>query len=273
MNSDQAQRVLEILSSTDRTLKGLARLAGRDEFDFYRGADMMSLNLAGQDLTGMNFDKADLRFSNLDGVKFDKGAFNGSILDKNQNWLADEFEFYANDVMEHPITEILIFCRLRGDFLEPIIKELGHSYADFSGIAEVSSNALRKARNGAVIAHETALKIVFAIGRNISRTSLPVQDSIIPGMLRQPFVEFLSGGTNIPFKHVSRIRLHELYRMRAEIVAVRELIYPESTTENWRDTPEFMDQMISWYREHRTRIDAAAQVRTALEEANRRGGG
>ncbi len=266
MNDDQANRVLAILESTERNLKALAALAGQDAFSFYRGADMTSLDLSGQDLRGMNFDKADFRFSDLSRVEFDQGAFNGSILDNQQAWLADEFEFYATDIFKHPIDEILIFCRFRPDVIEPVISESGIGYRNFAEDAGVSANALRKARKGSVVAYETAYKIIKLIDNHASRILGITHDPQSVKLLRQPFIEFLSGGTNLPFKHVSRDRLQELYRMRAEIVEIRRITYPQNGTPEWRDTPEFIDNMLVWYRDHRARFEAQEALRASLEE-------
>jgi len=241
-------------------------MAGHDEYSFYRGANMTSLDLSGQDLKGMNFDKADFRFSNLDGVQFDRGAFNGSALDDRQRWLADEFEFNADDIPEHPIDEILIFCRFRPYAIEPVISESNVGYSSFAQDAGVSVNALRKARKGSVIAYETAYKIIKLIVSDASSALLSTTETHAGKILRQPFVQFLSGGTNLPFKHVSRDRLQELYRMRAEIVEIRRITYPTNGTPEWRDTPEFIENMLTWYRDHRARFEAAEAFRASFEE-------
>lgn len=254
MTPDQASVVLSLINSTETSLKSLAEMSGLSLFSFYQGAELRSLDLSNQDLTGMNFDRADIRFSDLSGSDYDAGAFNGSLIDDQQSWLQDEYEFYMVDVFNHPIDEILIFCKFRPGLIDHVFNEGATTYGDFATIAGVSENALRKARRGQVVAHETALRILGEIRELGDRQHVPYPTPHISAIMRQPIVEFLSGGINMPFRHVSRERLKELIKMRAEILSVRELIYPNSIRANWRDTPEFIEIMLDYYRGHRERL-------------------
>jgi hypothetical protein len=262
---DQASRVMALLASPERSLKELARLSGLDEFTFYQGADLTSLNLSGQNLEGLNFDRADLRFSEIENTSFDAGAFNGSTLDDRQNWLIDEFEFYARDVFEHPISDILIFCKFRPDVLDRITYEGVTTYGDFAQSAGVSENALRKARRGKVVAYETAYRILTAINDLNSRTGVPYPTPTIVRMMRQPVVAFLSGGINMPFKTVTRERLRNLVSMRHEIIEIRKLMNGGTDVTVWRDTPEFIESMLDYYRNHRNRMSAREETNRMLE--------
>lgn len=249
MTPDQAVRVLQIAESGETSLKALAHLTGLDPFNFYQGADLRELDLSGQDLTGLNFTRADLRFAIVDNISFDPGSFNGCDLDENQKWLADEYEFFSQDIVNHPSEEVLVFCRIRPEIIEKCIRELGVTYQDFSGGAGISSNALRKCRRGQVIAYETAKKVIeFIEAVTADIRSNDYSALICETFLRQPNFQLLSGGLNMPFKHVSRSRLREIVAMREEIKEIRALAFGHDPTKTWRETPEYIEHMIDYYR-------------------------
>lgn len=237
--------VLDLLCSDLSSLRDLAQLTDAGERLFYQGADLSGLNLERQDLRGMNFEGADFRGASLAGVVYDPGTFNGSILDDRQEALRDQYEFYYQDILDHDIGRILIFCRIRPGLVSACVEALNFSLAEFAAKASVSTNALRKARNDGVIAYDTAARIFgFLEGSHGGENRVLSVDRL----LLQPAVEFLSGGINQPFKHVSRKRLQELYRMREELSSVRQELHPLSHVETWRDTPEAIESMIEYYR-------------------------
>lgn len=238
--------ILSMALSGERDLRTLACRSEYGVFDFYRGANLRGLDLTGQDLTDMNFDGADLRFSTIHNVKFDAGAFNGSVIDETQQWLVDEYEFYARDVFDHPNDEILVYCRIRVGALEDCLGAANINYKSFSDLATVSINALRKARNAGVIALETASKIFKALTVVEAETN-EIAARKISNLVKQPSIQFLSGGINMPFKHVSRSRLKELIKMRAEITEIRSE-RRDGHEYIVRDTPESLEWLVPYYR-------------------------
>ncbi|WP_433910920.1 pentapeptide repeat-containing protein [Sphingomonas yabuuchiae] len=239
--------ILSMYLSDEKSLKSLARRTPYDEFEFYRGSHLVGLDLSNQDLTNMNFDGADIRFSNLSGSKFDPGAFNGAVRDSKQDWLIDEYEFYVDDVFNHPIDEVLIFCVVRPLFIGQILSELGIGYGDFSKLASVSTNALRKARNLGVIAHETAFKIFDTILK-LTRDTQNILSQDTLSILKQPCVQFVSGGINAPFKHVSKRRLKDIIEMREFFVEIRTEVSGVDKSQIWRNTPEALEWIVKYYR-------------------------
>lgn len=243
----QIETILALLKSSESDLRRLAEMAGEDPFDFYRGAELRDLDLGNQDLSGMNFDKADIRFSRLDNSLFDPGAFNGSIINDNQKWLVDEFEFYSDDLSVHDNNEILIFCRFRPRIVENALEELDTSYSEMASASGISSGALRKCRRSEVVAFDTAYSLLRAIASMATKARLWMKPSPVAMLIRQPVFQFLSGGINAPFKNVTRDRYRELVSARAEIVAIRNELYPHRRND-YRDTPESLDAMLEYYR-------------------------
>ncbi|MET3712614.1 hypothetical protein ABIC65_003332 [Sphingomonas trueperi] len=227
-----------MLRSEERDLLTLARMSQRDAFTFYRGADLTGLDLSGQNLKGMNFDKADLRFSNLDAAQYDPGAFNGSVLDKTQKWLKDDFEFYDDDLDKHNNLEILIFIKFRPGLVDGILDWLGVTNASFAKSADVSKNALRKARVGDVVAVDTAKSIVDTARFAIKHTDIDDPEEILE-RLRQPYLQFLGGGSNAPFFSIPRLQYEELVRLRGQLVEAWG--DREGGGGRWRDTPKSLE--------------------------------
>jgi hypothetical protein len=161
MNSAFDQ-VVEILKSDSHVLRDLVALTGRDRFRFFNGADLTGLDLSEQDLTGMNFDNADLRFSNLRLATHDPGCFNNSILDNDQHWLRDDFEFNATEIIQFPNEQLQAFVKMRPSIIDTIIGALGVKFDMFASRAELSLASLRKARQGKIVAVETAQSVLEA---------------------------------------------------------------------------------------------------------------
>lgn len=247
MNDNQIRKVISLMHSNESSLKILAESVGCSPYDFFRGADLTTLDLSNQDLTGMNFDGADLRFAKLNGIKYDMGAFNGSLLDKEQAWIADQYEFYAQDIFEHNNEEILIFCRFRGETIEQAVRELVPNYRQMADEAGISGTALRKARRGEVVAYETAASILKTVKAMASQFDFLNNKLIARTVLRQPVVQFLSGGINQPFIHISRQRYKDLISMREEIKLIRQTLY-RNNNNNWRNTAESLEHMLGYYR-------------------------
>lgn len=240
--SSKYQAVIDILNSKSHDLVYLAGVTGREIFRFYNGADLSGLDLSNQDLRGLNFDRSDIRFSNLENATFDSGAFNGSLTDDTQDWLKDEFEFYFNDLAEHDNNSILLFFRIREGMIDDLILRAGLSYREFSQHADVSTAALRKARNGGVVAHDTALRVARAyqsIGESIDDVSFS------KAATRQPFIQILSGGNNGRFYNVNRSDLDNIRYQKEIIDAIRVLRHPGSKP--YRDTPESLRFLFEYY--------------------------
>ncbi len=192
------QKVIEMIRSEKHDLKSLAELTGRDIFRFYNGADLTGIDLSHQDLTGLNFDDADIRMSNLDSIKFDSGAFNNSIIDKSQSVIKDEYIFNSDDVIDFPSAEIILFARIRPRMIDVIIGLGGMNYTEFAYMADISVNALRKSRNNKVVSIETAQSIFKTLKSNSIGFSLDL-NKYVQNIINQPCVLFLSGGNNSPF--------------------------------------------------------------------------
>lgn len=231
----EIQLVVDILKSNAGSLRELARISGRDIFSFYKGCDLSHLDLSGQDLRGLNFENADLRFSNLDDVSYDLGAFNGAILDKSALWMTDNYQFFIDDVETFPTEELLLFCRIRDRIVDDCVQYIGITYREFALAAAVSESALRKARTGRVISMETARNVLTYL-RKLSDSLQG--DDFIKAILRQPIVEFLGGGNNSEFISISRSRLKRLFEIRTYRLYVhRDAYYPHF---DFRDTIEYL---------------------------------
>lgn len=228
---------LDIISSEVHELSYLAKLTGLDIFTFYRGADLSALDLSGQDLRGLNFEGADIRFSSLKHSMFDAGAFNGCVIDDGQSYLQDEYVFYFIDIASANINDILLFCKFRKGIVDDCISTMKLSYRAFSDLALVSENALRKARAGQIVALETAQNIVKFIINIFD--SEPERFSDIKQKIKQPSIEYLSGGNNGPFKHVSRELLDRMMEIRRARIASN----PNHPHISYRDTIEYLEIM------------------------------
>ncbi len=253
--ASEYQKVVQILSAPTTNLVDLAALSGRDNFRFYNGADLIGVDLTGQDLRGLNFDKADIRFCRVDGIVYDHGAFNGSLVDETQQWLQDEFEFNIEQLRSHDIKEILIFCRLRTGFIDEIIDFAKLSYREFSIESGVSTSALRKARNGGTIAFETAVSVASAYER---LAKIIQRDGVTAFVTKsqQPYIEVLYGGKNGSFLHLTPIHLDEIRQKKHFIDEVRLSRNPSG--EIWRDTPSTVSFMFEYYSRH---FDAGVDIR------------
>ncbi|WP_342251385.1 pentapeptide repeat-containing protein [Sphingomonas sp. OTU376] len=233
---DGISRVMRILSSKSKSLRELAALSEREVFDFYRGANLVGLDLSQQDLRGMNFDDADIRFSSMNGTIFDEGAFNRSLLDESQNWLKDEFVYSLSDIENHSSDSILLFIKFRPGFVDSCIDILGMRFKEFSARSNVGESTLRKARKGDIISFETARNILSFLKDTLPLFD-PDQQKLVSNKLRQPMALFFSGGINTAFKPVSPEKLSRLFQMREEIAAS----IPNTNYLSWRDTAEAIE--------------------------------
>ncbi len=236
-------KVLEILRSDSQSLSELAAISGRDKFTFYRGADLTNLDLRGQNLTGLNFDNADIRFSRIDDTNFDKGAFNRTLVDASQAWATDEYESYFNELLDHPIRSVLIFCKIRPGMIDGLLYELGISFREFSNKIKVSENAIRKSRNGEVIAYETAVSVLKGYDDIVENLKEPLSNFAVA--LRQPCLAFLFGGNNKPFRRISTERLQELTRFKAFV----DKLSPKNDDFVFRETPDYLEVLYERYHE------------------------
>lgn len=206
MSRKNFQIVERILKSDCHDLKSLAQLSGRSFFRFYNGANLSGLDLSDQDLRGLNFDGADIRFSTMKRIIFDDGAFNNAIVDKYQSFLKDEYYYNAGETLAFPSDQILLFARIRPQLVDKILALFGSNYQTFADFSKISVNALRKARNDKVISIETAQKIFRGILDERINFGDEI-DSIVLSMIEQPCVMFLIGGNNEPFYPIQRDRI------------------------------------------------------------------
>ncbi|WP_404714145.1 pentapeptide repeat-containing protein [Sphingomonas sp. MMS24-J13] len=230
-------KTIEILVSKSGSLKALAKISGRDPFSFYRSADLSNLDLSQQDLTGLNFEGADLRFCNLADIRYDSGAFNGCIVDDANSHIKDQYEFYASDVEKFKTEEILLHCRVRPNIIDQFIEPFDMTLREFSKFSEVGLNSLRKARVGSVVAMETAKRIFLSLRRMVYDPNQGLNEDWC-GKFEQPHVDFLVGGNNAPWASITRERFNRLIllrQIRRELVRERRPDQPELP---YRDTPE-----------------------------------
>ncbi len=211
--TSKIDKVVEILVSESHQLNELAVISGRSPFRFYNGADLSGLDLSNQNLIGLNFDNADLRLSKLDGVLHDRGCFNRSILDNTQQWLKDEYEYNAQEIIDFPVEQILLFVRIRPSTIDTLIAQIGLPFGDFAGEVRVSTASVRKARQGKVIAMETAQAILEGCRRLMIERSEELYAKYGP-MIEQPCASILAGGNNSPFRPVDHIELERLFLIR-----------------------------------------------------------
>lgn len=162
--------VVQILVSETTDLRRLAELTDLPARDFYRGADLRGVNLSGQDLTGLNFQRADLRGANLGDIKFDPGAFNGSLLDDAFSSMIDEYDFFIEEIDEELFSRISIMYRFRPGIVDAILSEARISYRTFAEACKISTGTLRRVRSGKAVANESIFGIVIAISNVLGQT-------------------------------------------------------------------------------------------------------
>lgn len=204
-DAKEYQVVLDMLLSEETGLISLASMTGRDVFDFYRSADLRGLCLAGQDLRGLNFENADLRSSDLSGITYDVGAFNGGLVDEKFGKLIDEFDGYLNDLLERQLRRIYFFVRFRSETLEKCFEVAGITYQDFARLAGINLGTLRKARKAQPVARATALAIASTMADLIREA--PEPDKHLKHAINQPFVCFLELEHNGSFSPVLRKKM------------------------------------------------------------------
>jgi hypothetical protein len=232
--NDKLRKVVDILTSDSHTLRELADISGRDCFRFYNAADLTGLDLSAQNLTGMNFDGADLRFTNLTSVVYDPGCFNKSTLDKSQLWLRDEFEYSFDEIVNFPTTELLVFAKIRPSIVDNIVYTLGISFEAFAKRAGISTGPLRKARQANVVSIETAQKVLSTCRAFL--TELGEKSLFKYGAsLEQPCASLLVGGNNSPFRTLTHDELSRL-------LLIRELRLRENYKRYKGDPPEYLFQ-------------------------------
>lgn len=233
--------VVKILESDRKTLKELAAISRRDVFTFFRGSTLAGLDLSGQDLTGLNFDYADLRSSNINGIKYDVGAFNKSVLDDNQKWAQDEYEFYLNEVVDFNADQLLILVKIRPEFVDIALQVLRKSYAQFCDLSNVSANSLRKSRNGNVISMQTAKSILSTIADMLPSCDIKSEylHAKAQVLAKQPLVEFLFNDKQGVFHHISKEDLERL-RILRQIKFEDFMSSGNVALANYRDTPNYL---------------------------------
>lgn len=234
-------KVVEILRCPSHNLKELAIISGRSPLRFFNSADLSGLDLSSQDLTGLNFDNADLRLSNLEGTTFDPGCFNNSLLDVGQQWLKDEFEFNAEDIMNHPNNDLLVFAQFRPELIDTIITITRSSFESFAKRSGASTSSVRKARYGKVVAIETAQSVISACRSALKDEHM---DTFFTygSLIEQPCVSLLVGGNNAPFRALTRSGLAHLMLIRKLRLRDNFIKYKGQVPAylNQRDTAEYL---------------------------------
>ena len=229
---------LKILCADTRSLRDLASLSERDSFTFYQGADLSGLDLAGQDLTGLNFDRADLRDSDLSNVSFDLGAFNGSELSKQFEDLKDEFDCFLEDALDDRITSgVYVFASFREHTLERAIKDAGFYYEQLAERSNLGLGTIRKARRSGVVALDTATAIARSILERLG-TDQPQSLTPFSRIAAQPMIRFLELMPSGGFRHIPRPRILELAETSARVDARR---YPNGKPYLWRRGPQTLN--------------------------------
>ncbi|SEI86260.1 Pentapeptide repeat-containing protein [Sphingomonas sp. OV641] len=238
---EKLERVVSMLKSDSHELQYLVKLSGRDAFRFFNGADLTGLDLSSQNLSGMNFDGADLRFSNLSSISFDPGCFNLSVLDRNQQWLRDEYEFNAEEIINFPARDLLVFVKFRAGLMDAIISMLGISLENFSVHAGISTSSLRKARANKVVAIETSQSIIAGCRKLFFQDKREPLKKYI-SLIEQPCAALLVGGNNKPFETISHQRLEHLLLLRRLRLKDSELRHGGSVPAylQHRDTAEYL---------------------------------
>jgi predicted transcriptional regulator len=255
---------LRILLAESEDLKVLADLSGLDPFSFYEGADLRNADLGGQDLRGLSFFEADLRGANLGGVRYDKGAFNGSILSDKHKGFQDQFDGRLSDALLEPLRRVYMFARFRPETLNEIIEFLSISIQKFSESANISTTTLRKAKKGYVISFETAVGISEAINKISDQLNLKSVE--FSGKIQIPMIEFLSDKVTGGFNRISREELLNINALSVRITESRAARGSTNIGENllWRDRP----RMLQWYdRIYNDRPHSRIRV-TSPEEIN-----
>lgn len=234
--------VLNILKSDFHDLKGLASLSGRDSFRFYNGADLTNLDLSNQDLEGLNFDGADLRFTNLKNSTYDPGCFNLSILDQSQNYIKDTFDFNSDEIIKFPSDQLMAFVIIRPNTVDSLLSAFGMTYSYFADYANISTSSLRKSRTGKVIAVETAQHIFKSLRNYINELKIDGVN-IYSNLINNPCASLLVGGNNSEFKKITHYDLKELLEIRRRRIIHLRKTSGDSKSDNWidfRDTSEYL---------------------------------
>ncbi|MES3044659.1 hypothetical protein [Sphingomonas faeni] len=242
--------VMTTLLSDSHDLRFLAEHSGFDPLTFYQGADLTSLDLRGQDLQGLNFDSADIRFSQLNDIKFDRGAFNRSSISSDQAWAVDHYDLSASDILNHDSSSIFVFVQFRKGFVDKLFEIIAIPYSQFSGQADVSTVAIRKARKGSTVAFQTAHSIIKRFSDIVSESSpsdLPFYDvPRLRGLLTQPMAVFMSGGINGEFRPVALGKMKSLLGFKRYIDEQRNFTSSEGDSKWYRETPEGL----LWFRQY-----------------------
>lgn len=165
--ASKLNKVLDIALSEETRLLELARLSGEDALYFYEGASLTGLNLAGQDLSGLSFYGADLRHTDLTGVIYSPGSFNGSHIDTKFSDLQDEYEFVLSECVDGLIQRIHFFGTFRPGSLDEIMTVLSITSSDFADLASISTATLRSARRSNRVSMSTLKSIYAAIDEKI----------------------------------------------------------------------------------------------------------
>lgn len=204
---EKISRTVNILQSEDSSLKDLAGKSGFNVFRFYNFSDLTKLDLRGENLTGLNFFGADLRDSNLDGIEYDVGAFNGANLSTEYEHLCDDYDFTIEDMSDPIMNHFYLFAEFRPRSLDAAIAATRMGYTEFAANSGITTSTLRKARNGSTVSVDTARSICrrFFEASKSNRTSAATlleknSELTLPMSLT---------GTGGAFSKISYVSLHQ----------------------------------------------------------------
>jgi len=218
---------IKILQSTSSSLRDLAELSGFDPSTFYDGADLRGLDISQQNLVGLNFQNADLRDANLEGIIVDDGAFNNANVDQKFDFLKDEFEFFISDILSEDLDYFHVFCRFRKFSLESAIELTKNSYKNFAHSSYISETTLRRARRGEVVSIDTAINICQFIkdatdkSASFSGSVNFISKYMVYSPIKQPFIQVLELNDGGGFSNIKKRDISELVETASHFFSLR----------------------------------------------------
>lgn len=248
--------VMKILTSESQELKELAKFAGKSRIDFYQGADLRSLDLRGQDLRGLNFEKADLRGADLSDVIFDEGAFNGSKMDEEDDYLQDDYEFYVGDLDVKEFEFLFVFFKIRPELIEEFISATDMSYQSFAKNVGISAGTLVRVRKGEPVSYETLRNVVKIFPRIIQDWAVRGIFLRVREKISQPSIEVGTYNKDGNWVSLDRSRITEVFRKMDFVLESR--YGPEwrerSGADIWRSRPSTIEWAFGFYRKYPNHI-------------------
>lgn len=164
--SNEYTPALNMLLFESTSLKDLAQLSGLDVFRFYQGSNLSHLDLSGQDLTGLNFDFANLSGSRLDNVALDTGAFNRAFVDPQYGELLDSYDLAIDDLRIPEVGALSLNFSIRPATLDRLLVSRGMYIRDFAAASGLTAATFWRLRNGYFVTFSTITKLLSFIRRD-----------------------------------------------------------------------------------------------------------